>query len=215
MADLIEAALGGLGLAPEQEAADGEHDGGGDAEGDGEAVAAEELGGAVAEGVGPGFDGHALEVGADIFGELFDGGVAAVAVLVDGLENDVVEVAAEVASADGAVVGDGLAGADGDGFADGAGDGGEGGVGDFLGFFAGEELVENDAEGVDVGGGGDGFAADLFGAGVFGGEHLGAGDGDGLVGVVGEDAGDAEIEEFDGAGLVDQDVAGFQVPVND
>ena len=83
---------------------------------------------------------------------------------------------------------------------------------------AGEQFAGDDAEGIEVAGGGDGEAADLLGAGVVGGEGvepaLGGGE---LLGplALAEEAGDAEVEEFDGAVGGDEDVAGLEVAVDD
>ena len=75
-------------------------------------------------------------------------------------------------------------------------------AGELEGAVAGEQFAGDDAEGVEVAGGGDGEAADLLGAGVVGGEGvepaLGGGE---LLGplALAQEAGDAEVEEFDGA----------------
>ena len=82
---------------------------------------------------------------------------------------------------------------------------------------AGEDLVEDDAEEVDVGDGGDGLTAELFGAGVLGRHETQGGGGvfGGGGGIGGEDLGDAEVEEFRGAVGFDEDVSRFEVAVDD
>ena len=86
---------------------------------------------------------------------------------------------------------------------------------DLVGFGTGEEFVENSAEGVDIGGDADGFAKDLFRAGVVRGEHADAEGFGGFAGFGEEELGDAEVEEFGGAGVVDEDVAGLDVAMDD
>ena len=85
---------------------------------------------------------------------------------------------------------------------------------------AGEQLVQQHAQAVDVGGGADGFAAHLFGAGVV--RRVGPMSGHG--GVAGgfvvtafqrvQRLGDAEVQQLDAALGVHQHVAGFQVAVH-
>ena len=78
--------------------------------------------------------------------------------------------------------------------------------GDFVAGLAGEEMAEDDAEGVEIAeGGGDGVG--LFGAGEGGGGEVRR--------VMAVGAGDAEVDDFDVAGGVDEDVVGFEVAVND
>ncbi|MEZ4654917.1 MAG: hypothetical protein R3E12_15350 [Candidatus Eisenbacteria bacterium] len=99
--------------------------------------------------------------------------------------------------------------------------GGRGGTGE--GADSGQELVEDDAEAVDVGRGGGVVSADLFGRGVVGGHGASAHGGEpgaGEVGLggrvfVGEDASDAEVEELHVAGLGDEDVRGLEIPMDD
>lgn len=90
--------------------------------------------------------------------------------------------------------------------------GDEGGdSGGFEGAFASKELVEGDAEGVDVGSGIEVHALGLFGG------HIGGGAGEGaVVCVLGGARGDAEVGKFCAVGhLFDEDVVGFDVSVED
>ena len=80
------------------------------------------------------------------------------------------------------------------------------------GAFAAEGFVADDAETVGVGGAGGVFADGLFGADVLGGAHDGAGAGDGYRI---DGFGDAEVTDFDAPARGDEDVAGFDVPVDD
>lgn len=211
LADHGEVLFGEAGLAPGEEGGGEERDGD-EGGGEGEALAAaEELGGAVAPGVGAGEDGLVGEVAADVLRELFHGLVAAGGIFVEAAEEDGFQVAGE-----GGVV---VAGGEDVLFADALFDAAEGVVGDAVGAVGGEEFVEDGGGGIDVGGDGDGVAADLFGAGVVGGEGWGErGESFGVLGFgIGsvEEFADAEVEEFDDAGLVDEDVAGFEVAVDD
>ena len=61
-------------------------------------MAADELAGAVAEGVGTSGDGESGEMPADVLGELFRRNVAARCFFAQGFQNDVVEVAAQLAT---------------------------------------------------------------------------------------------------------------------
>ena len=88
------------------------------------------------------------------------------------------------------------------------------------GEFAGEHLVEDDAEGVDVGAVVDGVG----GGALFGGHVLGGAHDRGAVVVFrgpwsvirgGNDASEAEVGDFDLAGLSEEDVFGFDVAVDD
>jgi hypothetical protein len=73
---------------------------------------------------------------------------------------------------------------------------------------ASEHFVEDDAEGVDIGGDGEALAGELFGGGIGGGGGFEAIDG------AGEVEGEAEIGD-DGAGGGEDDVAGFEIAVED
>ncbi len=218
-ADLFEAAFGGgafgLGDAglPECGAETGEEgkdgEGGG---GDAGAMAADEAVEAVEGGVGTGGDGLAGEVAFEIVVELLDGRVAEGGVLFEGFGGDGVEIAFKIA-----LPGEGGGLGRGRRFflADGAEPFGGGVLGGGVGAALGEEFEEDDAEGVDIGAGGDGVGGDLFGAGVAGGEEDlgggGLGRGEGVV----EKFGDAEVEEFGFAALVDEDIGGFEVAMDD
>ena len=95
LADLVEALLGDTGLADGDDGA-GDHSSDGErAEGDGDPIAADELGGAVEEGIGAGEDGAVVEMAANILGKGFDGFVAAVGIFLHGAQNDDVEVTGE------------------------------------------------------------------------------------------------------------------------
>ena len=196
----------------------GADEGGGDEDrgGDGDAVAPDELAGAVEDRVGACGDGVAVSEAREVGAEGLGGGVAAGGLLAEGGEDDGVEVAGEAApEARGRVVGEGAARGRGVGVADEASVGVGEGAGDAVGRGAGEELVEDEAEGVDVGGGGDGLAGDLLGAGVLGREAPDVGHGlEGLGGVV-EDGGDAEVEEARASVVADDDVGGLEVSVDD
>ena len=83
---------------------------------------------------------------------------------------------------------------------------------------AGEQLVEQHAQRVDVGGGGHRLAAHLLGAGVLGRHQLQPGRGrrqrlPGHLGI--EQLGDAEVEQLGHAVLGDQDVGRLDVAVDD
>lgn len=82
---------------------------------------------------------------------------------------------------------------------------------------SGQELVEQDAEGVDVAGGGDRIVEDLLRAGIGGGHRRVARHrGDGAGGEIGlEQLDDTEVEEPGGAVFRDQDVAGLEIAVDD
>ena len=82
---------------------------------------------------------------------------------------------------------------------------------------AGEQLEEQQAEGVDVGRGGDRLAGELFGAGVFGGQRQAGAcfpspRSPCAIGV--EELGDAEVEQPDLAALGEQDVGRLEVAVD-
>ncbi len=129
---------------PEDAADSGEH--GEHQEGRGgkrELVAADELGGEVAEISAAGLDGAVVTVGLHVSGELLDGYVALLRFFAKGLGDDAVEVGVD-ARVD-------CAGARGRLLADDADHlfGGE--VGKLVGVGAGEEYVEKDAERVGVG----------------------------------------------------------------
>lgn len=108
----------------------------------------------------------------------------------------------------------------GEGFGEGVGDVGEDfghASDDGVGVLAGEEFVEDDAEGVDIGADVDevGVAAGLFGGHVREGSHELAGDGDEGVGGFGDLLGEAKVEDADVAGVVDEDVGGLEIAVHD
>ena len=83
--------------------------------------------------------------------------------------------------------------------------------------FAGQQLVEQHAEGVDVGGGGDCAALELLRRGVLGGQRARRGhraadrDAGGLI----DERRDPEVEELRAAGAVDENVRGLEVAVHD
>ena len=82
---------------------------------------------------------------------------------------------------------------------------------------AGEQVVEEDADGLEVGRGRDGLALELLGAGTLRGEGakgLGEGIGKAELGGV-EHLGDAEVEDLDGARESDEDVGRLEVAVDD
>ena len=188
-----------------------------------------------------GFDGDAAPVAADVVGERFGGGVARLGFLRERFERDRVEVAGEPAGQAlgrrAARVGDALRrdGAwplvafEGDGLPH--GDAGAQRLGrqdrrfEITRMFpvervrpsAGEEFVEERAEGIDVGGGRDGLAADLLGRGVLRRHRAEAGPRE--VGPVAfEQARDTEVEELHlGAALAvdDEDVRRLEVAVDD
>jgi hypothetical protein len=81
--------------------------------------------------------------------------------------------------------------------------------------FAGEQLIQHDAEGVDIGCGGDRPALKLLGSGIPGCHELLAGPGQtGIVRRVGKQLRDAEVEELHPAIAIDQDIARFEVAVD-
>ena len=88
---------------------------------------------------------------------------------------------------------------------------------DLVGFALGQQLVQHDAERIDVGHRRDQFAAQLLRRGVVQGEGARAGLGDLHAGVgdLVEQFRDAEIEQADLAGRRDQDVRGLQVAMHD
>jgi hypothetical protein len=85
-----------------------------------------------------------------------------------------------------------------------------------LGLDSGEQFVQQEAQCVDVGGGAHILTADLFGAGVLRRQHVEAGSGERRrVGPVGfEELGDPEIQQLHGAFVGDQNVRGFQIPMD-
>lgn len=206
-AHVVEAA-GGAALGLVGDKAGGEEAGQqGTGEGGGEPVAANEFGGDVGEGVAAGLDGGAGKEAADVGRELEGEGVAAFGVFPQGHEKDVVKISAELALP--------FTGFDGFEFADVADEGLEGFGVAAVGRLACQHLIEDDAEGVNIRGGGDGFLGDLFRAGVAGCEEAHAGDG-GRRGIGGAGKfGDAEVEEFGGAFGRDEDVAGFEIAMDD
>ena len=164
----------------------------------------------------PGFDGLAVQVVVDIADELRGGLVAAVAVFLEALEDDALDVFA-------------------DGFAELAGRGGGGGADvlqhlahvadDLVGEAAGQDLVEDDAKGIDVGADVDHFAAalGLLGAGPGHRAEELAGDGHELEGFAvrpargfaASDFREAKVEDVRVALAIDDDVAGLEVAVDD
>lgn len=202
-------------------------------------MAAREFAEAVPGGGRARLDGLVAEEAADVGGERGGGGVAAGAVLLQGAHDDPVEVLGEHADEAGGLGGAG--GGDGLGLVFEASDADGGTRGFFLaqdadelrvadageacaveGGPAREELVEDDAEGVDVGAGVDVAAvhACLLGGHVLGrAEELrGAGDG-GLVGELRADGlGDPEVDDL-GMRLAvdhgDEDVRRLEVAVDD
>ena len=76
---------------------------------------------------------------------------------------------------------------------------------------AGQELVEDDAEGVDVGGRGGAVAEDAFGGEVGGGAEQVAGGEGGVMSA----PGDAEVEDLDLSGRGQEHVARLDVAVDD
>jgi hypothetical protein len=77
----------------------------------------------------------------------------------------------------------------------------------------GEQFEEQDAQGVDIGLGGEGLGLDLFGG------QVGGGTGDDVSGsgglVIAQLLGDAEVGEEGVAVLVEQDVGGLDIAVDD
>ncbi len=215
LADLVETLLGEAGLADGNDGSGDHRSDGEGSEGDGNPIAADELSGAVVEGIGAGEDGTVVEMAADVLGEGFDGFVAAVGIFLHGTQNDDVEVTGEAFGDGGIGTRGGSAGREGFFGADGALEGEGGNLIDLVGFGTGEEFVKNSAEGVDIGGNADGFAEDLFRASVVRSEHADALSFGGFAGFGEEELGDAEVEEFGSAGMVDEDVAGLDVAMND
>jgi hypothetical protein len=189
-------------------------------------MAAGELAEAIGGGGRAGFDGLAVEMAADVGGQRVDGGVAAVGVLFERLHDDPIEVAGEGTGE--AAIGDAGAGARRVLFTDAAkgfelGDAAESRA--VEGGRAGEELVQEDAERVEVAAGVHGGCA---GAGLLGAHVLESAD-DGAelgdLGAVGEaqggaidGAGDAEVDDLGGGLAVidgDEDVGGLDVAVDD
>ena len=173
----------------------------------GDAVAEESFADGVPGAVAFGLDGLAGEVAAEVLAHGRGALVAAVGVFVEALEEDglelVVEVGSEGAWAAGRGAGDVL-------------EGGAHAAADLVGHLAGEELVEHDAEGVDIG-----SDIDVSGASL---GLLGAGPGERAdevaAGAEGERGvsrgpGESEVEDPGVAVGVDADVAGLEVPVDD
>lgn len=212
-------------------------------DGDGELAALDEFLGSVDEARRAGEDRLAFEEAFEVFFEREGGGVASFAVFFEALGDDPVEVGGEGADEivwfeaavegglDGErVVAGGRADAGGHAgrgvFAEDSLDAGDAGPAHDLfveGEFAGEEFVEDDAEGVDVGAGVDVVEGEvgLLGRHVVGRAHELAllGHQGLLVGAGGEGLGDAEVDDL-GRGLVavvggDEDVGWFEVAVED
>ncbi len=143
--------------------------------------------------------GPAAVVASDVVGELADRRVAPRGLFAKSGEDDGIELAVEMAGRR-VVLDDGAH--------------------DFvreLAFFAErvfvrENFVEQDAEGEDVGGGGDWLFANLLRAGVFGREQCQRFRIGGRIGI--EELSDAEVEQLDGSGFSNEDVAGLEVAMN-
>ena len=201
------------------------------------AMAAHELRGPVAERVVPGQHRQAGAVPPHVLGELIHRGVAPHRLLAERLQHDGVEIPLEAApqplrvgrtgagarSRKGGGIGRHLGVEDGQarpqrlGLAHHPGDVGDGPAGDAVRPAAGEQLVEQHAQRVDVGGGGHRLAAHLFGAGVLGRHQLQPGRRrrqrlPGHLGI--EQLGDAEIEQLGDAVLGDQHVGRLDVAVD-
>ena len=147
-----------------------------------------------------------------ILGELRDRCVAPVRLGGERLEDDVVEVADERTAAVGRRH---VAGRSGDGLEHRA-ERLEAAGADATHRRSGDELVQDRAERVDVGGGRDRLAAHLLGAGVLGREQVRPGAG-GRVGgaLIGEQLGDAEVQQLGRALLGHQDVRWLEVAVHE
>ncbi len=140
----------------------------------------------------------------EVVGELVGGGVAVAGFAFEGAVEDLLQLR-----------GDGGFGLHGRlGVADEAGVHDGEGVGAGEGELAGEHLVEHDAEGVDVAAGVAALAFDLLGGDVVGRAHAlrEVGVGEAARAGVG---GDAEVDEADAIGVVDHDVFGLEVAVDD
>lgn len=185
-------AIGEVGLT------DGD-DGGGQERTDGEGgsgygnfVATGETGGAILDGLWPGHNWLAVQVAGEVFTEIVDGGVAVFGFGSESFVEDDGEVGVALAGGEGVdVLGGPAPGIDhGGGVAEGPA--------------AGDEFVEDDAEGKDVAGGGDALIAQWLRACVArGSQDHGSGRVPGVDGFS-----DAEIEEFGGLDIaMDDEVA--------
>lgn len=192
-------AIGLGGLLAGVDGGPGESGDDGESGDEGEPGAAGELASAVEDGVAAGEDGVSGEEAAEVVSEGFRGTVAAGGLRGHGLQHDVVEVEGDALGSRGTAAG-------GSEFRIGQALEGGGVWGDI-----GEQLIEDGAEAIDVGGGGDGVAAELLGARILGREEE---LGDGLIEIGGDELGDAEIEEAGVAAVVDQDVAGLDVAMD-
>lgn len=197
-----EAALGSLTLTLHLEELPEEHRESDSRDGDGGAVAPDELVREIEEGRTLGADGIAAEIAGNIIAEFLSAAVTTFGFLGHGLEGDGGEIAGEGGGRRGGMVRDVV-----DRFV-------EGKPVDGLDGFEGEHLPEEQAQGIDVGGDAGVQAAGLFGT------RVGEGEGAKLRAA---DAGFAEIEEFGDAEVEDlgvavggdEDVGGLQVAVND
>ena len=208
-----------------------EEEGGGDArdaaQEEGRPVSPRRLAEAVAEARGAGADGQAQPMAPDVGAELPCGAVALVRDLRERFEHDGVQVPAQAPRQIGAVrplraLGPGCArhraaGRERLPLTNRLGQHVGRSVPVFEGQLAGEELVEHDAEAVDVRGGGDGLAHHLLRTGVGEGHRQALRDG-GLgrrCAVRLQRLGDAEVEQLELAPIRDQDVARLQVAMHD
>ena len=180
-------------------------------------VAAHELPGPVGHGIGTGEDRLLGEVAAQVLGQGGDRGVALLGAFLQGLGDDGVEVAPQLAPQ--ARVAGRVGQAGGLGLQDRPVQGGRRGPGLAGRVAAREEEIEQGAQGVDVGGRGHALARDLLGRGERRGEgaprfqrQLGR---RAVPGVPLEELGDAEVEELHPAVLRHHDVRRLEVAVDD
>ena len=177
------------------------------------AVAAHKLAGSVADGVGPGRDRLPFQVAPEILRQLAGCLVPPLGLLAKRLQDDGVQVAAQ-----GRAVPPfgGLAGSNGLRLADGLHDRRERFGVHLVRPPARQQLVEQDAQGVDVAGGRHRLTLDLFGARVIGRHHRDHGRGRCQVGLGSgrEQLGDAEVDQLRDAVTVDQHVRRLDVAVD-
>ena len=168
------------------------------------AVAVEGTREAVGEAVGTGGYGEEILEAPEVGGELFDGFVTAGGFFAEGFEENVFEVGGDgrdvSARSNGRRLGDGVGEAEGTGLR-------------VVGQMAGEHLVKDNAERVNVGSRSGGFSPDLFRAGVFRSEGGVAGE-SAWAGAV-EQGGDPEVKQLGYSFGRNEDVARLDVPMGD
>ena len=184
-----------------------------------QAIAPDELSRPVPRAVGPRTDRLAIQVMGDVLCEGIDGNVAIRRIFPERLQHDGVEIAAQAAHELPAVCGIAHRAARDDhiGFGNGVFQRGAAVPFQSIGSGPGEQLIENDAERIDVRRGGQRSPGDLFGTGVVRRQRASAelGQWCGIDAACGHQFRDAEVEQVHDAICGDEDVGGFQVAVYD